>query len=353
MKRTLRKVYGKCYEISPNCLRNILSKAVFALTNKPFVNKSDVPLMKRFPGGYKGGLIISADFELGWAFRYSKRGAYPEKMANQTRENFPYFIKMFEDYEIPITWATVGHLMLSECKKGDHDWMHRIPYFENKHWIYNKGDWFDCDPYTNWKKAKTWYAPDLIEKILNSKVKHEIGCHTFTHIDFSDKNCPLEVAEDEIKACIEAAKKWNITLKSMVFPGGTYGNYEVLKKYGFTNYRKKMEYDLSYPELDRHGLIILPSSRGLGNNGLGWSQEYFFSLFKKYIDKAVSTYTVCHFWFHPSIDIWFLHNVFPRILKYAAELRNKNLLWIETMGNIAEFVRKIERKNLCQELLVL
>ena len=140
---------------------------------------------------------------------------------------------MFEDFCIPITWATVGHLFLSECKKEDHNRMRRIPYFENRNWAYNSGDWFDCDPYTNWEKAKAWYAPDLIEKILKSKVNHEIGCHTFSHIDFSDKNCSPEVAEDEIKSCIEAAKKWGIELRSIVFPGGTYGNIEIIKKYGY------------------------------------------------------------------------------------------------------------------------
>ena len=226
----MKQLYNKIKSKSPLPIRSLLMKASFALTKKPFAEPPDISRDKNFSNKKKDAfLVISADFELGWAFRYSKQNPYPEKMARRARENFPFLLRMFEKYDIPITWATVGHLFLKQCKKGEHDWMHRIPYFENRNWLYNKGDWFDCDPYTYWEKAKAWYAPDLIESILKSKVKHEIGCHSFSHIDLTYKNCPSEVAEDEIKACIEATKVWGIKLKSFVFPGGTYGNFEFSK----------------------------------------------------------------------------------------------------------------------------
>jgi hypothetical protein len=330
------EAYKRLYQNSPRYLKNILSKSVFVLTNKPYVNKTDNLDAKRFPHGYKGALIISADFELGWAWRYSRKKENPLEMARRARKNFPKLIKLFGDYSIPVTWATVGHLMLRSCNKDSHNWMRRIPYFRNEKWIYDKGDWFDADPCTSWDKAKEWYAPDLIEMILDSRVEHEIGCHTFSHIDMSYKNCPSEVAEDEIKACFESAKEWGIILKSFVFCAGTYGNYEVLKKYGFTNYRMKLRYDLSYPLIDQHEFVVMPSSCGLEIKGFGWSKEYFTRRLKKYIDRAVSTGTVCHFWFHPSIDEWFLSNIFPDILRHATELRDKNLLWIQTMAKVAE-----------------
>ena len=325
----VKKIYNKKY------IRKHLSKVLFSLKNRPSLdpkikgNKKD-----------KAIFVVSADFELGWAFRYSKSSSNPEKRAKQTRENFTFLLKMFEQYKISITWAIIGHLFLRECKKGDHDWMHRIPYFENRNWSYNKGDWFDCDPYTSSEKGKGWYAPDLIENILNSKVKHEVGCHSFSHIDLTYKNCPPEVAEDEIRACVEAAKDWGITLKSFVFPGGTYGNFEVLKKYGFTSFRKTLKYELTNPFIEGNGLVVIPVSNGLGDNGLGWSKEYYIKRLKKYIDRAIKTGTVCHFWFHPSIDEWFLHNVFPEILSYAAEMREQGKLWITTMEEIAEYINK-------------
>ena len=47
------------------------------------------------------------------------------KKAKQSRENVPVLLKIFEDFNIPITWATVGHLFLESCNKGDHDWMEK------------------------------------------------------------------------------------------------------------------------------------------------------------------------------------------------------------------------------------
>ena len=316
----------------------MFSKLLFSLKNRPRLEPGIAEKKS------EANLVISADFELGWAFRYSRKNNRPEEMADRARRNFPFLIKLFEEYNIKITWATVGHLFLRECKKGDHDWMHRIPFFTNKNWVFSKGDWFDCDPYSSIRDDKTWYAPDLIEKILNSRVEHEVGCHSFSHIDFSDKNCPRKVAEDEIKACIEVAKQWDINLKSFVFPGGTYGNYQTLKEFGFTNYRKILDYELMQPVIDENGLVIIPVSTGLGNNGLGWTKEYFFKRLKKYIDKAVENGTVCHFWFHPSIDEWFLHNVFPEILKYTSEKREEGKLRILTMTEIAKRVLKKNNK---------
>lgn len=326
------KIIKNVYNYKP--IKKHLSKALFLLKNRPTVNPNPIEKIE------KATFVLSADFELGWAFRFAKSNLDPVKKAELSRKNFPYLLKIFEEYNIPITWATVGHLFLRSCKTGDHDWMQRIPYFENKNWLYNKGDWFDCDPYTSWNKAKAWYAPDLIENILNSSVNHEIGCHSFSHIDLTYKNCPPKVAEDELKACVEVAKDWGIKLESFVFPGGTYGNFEILKKSGFKTFRQTLKYELDNPFYEKNGLLVIPVSKGLGNNGLGWSKEYFLYRFKKYIDKAIKTKMTCQLWFHPSIDEWFLHNVFPEILKYADQKRSEGKLLIATMKDIANKYKK-------------
>ena len=337
----IRRVYSSFRNFLPNNLKSDLSKLIFTFTNKPFVKKDNIPSTKKFPENFKGGMIISADFELGWAWRYAKNYDDPYKtaiiMANKARNNFPFLLQKFDEYNIPITWTTVGHLFLSECKEGEHDWMRRIPYFENRNWKYSTGDWFDCDPYSNIEKDNSWYGIDLIEEILNAEVSHELGCHTFSHIDFSDKNCPYQVADDEIKACIDAATPFNIKLKSLVFPGGTWGNIKILKKYGFTIYRKNINFDLAYPYRDHYGLLVSPTSAGFGR-AHDWTKEYYIKRYKKYIDKALTTGTVCHFWFHPSIDSWFLDNVFSDILLYAAEKREEGKLCVGTMGEIATYI---------------
>lgn len=317
-----------------------LSKIAFLTKNKPIVKKDKIDPSKKFSNREKGGLIISADFEMAWAWRYTKTGFDHTQKGKIERENFPKIIKVFEDYKIPITFATVGHLFLESCKKGDHNWMSRIPYFDD-HWKFTEGDWYDHDPHSNYKTAPEWYAPDLIQMILDSNVNHEIGTHTFTHIDFTYKNCPAQVAEDELKACMEAVKPYNIELKSMVFPGGTWGNIEILKKNGIDIYRKNVEHDLAYPWRDDQGLLVTNSSAALEYNlDYGWSSEYFLNRLKKYINKAIETNTIAHFWFHPSLVPYLLTNLFPAFLDYATEKRERGELWIGTMAQIANHINQ-------------
>jgi len=302
---------------------------------RPKVKKHDLQnLLKK---ENKGGVVISADFELAWAFRYSKKVNNPEKMAQQARQNFPTYLKLFDEYNIPITWATVGHLMIESCNKGDHDWMHRLPYFGSNHkWAFTSGDWFDCDPYTNYKKNNSWYAPDLIEAIQKSKVNHEIGCHTFSHIDFSDENCPSTVAEDEIKACLSAAEPWGIKLQSMVFPGGTYGNIEILKKYGISTYRRNFKEKLAIPYKDKDNLIVSHTTQMIGLSNPNYSVQFLAFRIIKMIQKAIFTNTVAHLWFHPSdpAAIEILTILLPKITK----LRENNKLWIGRMNDLKKII---------------
>lgn len=332
-----RKFYSMIRGIGGDKYKSALTKFIFDIGLKPTVRKNYEEI--KLPGGEKGGLIISADFEMAWAFRYSKRTKDYLTAALRERKHTPILVGLFEEYDIPITWATVGHLFLESCKKGDHDWMARIPHFDD-HWRFIEGDWFDHDPYTDYMKDGAWYAPDLIEVILKSKVKHEFGCHTFSHIDCSYKNCPPQVLDDEIQACKDAAKPWGIEFKSFVFPGGTNGNYEILKKHGIKIYRKNTKFDLSMPYRDELGLLVTTSSSSFGKTN-DWSAEYYVHRYKKFIDKAMKTGTIAHIWLHPSVDEWTLKNIIPEVLEYASEQREAGKLWVGTMDAVADYLDEI------------
>jgi len=327
------------YRFLPLDIKAVVSKASFFLNNKPKVLSNNNP-HPAFPGGEKGGVIFSADFELGWAVRFSKEKKSPDEFALRERKNIPHLTRLLDYYHIPVVWSTVGHLFLDSCKRGDHDWMHRIPYF-NDHWQFLEGDWFDCDPYSNHVKYPAWYAPDLIELILNAETEHEFACHTFSHIDCSYQNCPPEVIDDELKASFDAAKKWGIIFKSITFPGGKAGNYEILKKYGIGICRKRhFDFELAYPFFNEQGIIVTPTGPGLSMGYENWSHEYLISRYKKVIDKAIRTNTIAHFWFHPSQDERIFSELLPEMLKYCSAKRDKGQLWIGTMTEINDFIRK-------------
>jgi peptidoglycan/xylan/chitin deacetylase (PgdA/CDA1 family) len=329
----IKKIYGRLRKMLPKGFNGFITKSLYFLGIKPTVQQIKSPLNK-------GAVVFSADFEMAWAFRYSKKqAANAEKKGIEERNNVPVFVKLFEEYKIPITWATVGHLFLGECNKENgkvHPYMPRPDYFENKNWLFDKGDWYEHDPCTNFEKDPAWYAPDLIEMIKNSSVNHEFGCHTFSHIDMTYKNCTKEIAQAEIFECQKIARQNGFELKSMVFPGGTLGNYEVLKENGFTNYRKPLNYDVGLPVKDKHGLWAIPSSIGLDKTPYNWSSKTYIKQARSFLKKAAQKRMVVHFWFHPSMNKWYLENVFPEILKLTNSYREKGKIEVLTMQQVAE-----------------
>jgi hypothetical protein len=53
---------------------------------------------------------------------------------------------------------------------------------------------------------------------------------------------------------------------------------------------------------------------------------------------------IAHFWFHPSMDEWYIENVMPSVLEFIHKLENEGLIELLTMGQLAE--RVISNKKL-------
>jgi peptidoglycan/xylan/chitin deacetylase (PgdA/CDA1 family) len=304
------------------------SKLKFALGMSIVIEAHPNSSVSYIPKPYKSVCLISADFEMAWAFRFSKQFKNPHdeslQMASATRANVPNILKIADEYLVPITWATVGHLMLTHCdreKKVAHPDIVRLPYFENEFWKYDKGDWFDNDPCTSCKVNPEWYCPDLIEMIISSKTKHEIGCHTFSHIDCNDAVCSSEVFRSEIDKCIEVAEKYQLKLVSFVHSGHRIGHLKELAEYGFRSYRTNNYNCLGFPNWDVYGLWELKNTTGLDWRD-GWSASYHVKRYKKIIDLSIKHNAVCVLWFHPSFSPRFVSEVMPKVFEYLYNMRD-------------------------------
>jgi len=280
-------------------MKSYLSKLSFELGRNPKIEKRE-DWQKFIPKPYKAVLIISADFELAWAFRFTKSEKNPVenalKRARLARKNIPGIIELCKKYNIPITWATVGHLFLESCSKNSkyaHQELKRLKYFESPYWKFDQGDWFEADPCTNVDSAPEWYAPDLIDKIKKSGTKHEFGCHTFSHIDCRESVCPPEVFKSELNECRKLAGANDVDLKSFVFPGHTVGNIDYLKKLGFSSYRSNFANTLGHPVKRDDGLWEHKSTAEF-NIRSNWSIKYHIYRYKKLIDRAIKNNTTSH-----------------------------------------------------------
>jgi hypothetical protein len=322
-------------------IKSLFSKLNFALNLNPVIdNRKD--WRSFIPDPFKAVLLISADFELAWAWQYAKSFTNPVREAKAKalieRENIPEILSLFDMFNIPITWATIGHLFLESCNRIDgiaHTEMPHLNHFENDFWKFNSGDWFQNDPATDFKTDPAWYCPDLIKMIIDAKVKHEIGCHTFSHIDCRDSICPPNVFDWEILACKEAARPYGIELKSFVHPAHTIGNIDRLQAHGFTSFRTDIENVLAFPVRHDSGVWEIKNTASLYLRK-DWSIKYHIFRYKKIIDRAILSNTVCCLWFHPSVEREFVDRIMPELLRYI-DLRREEIL-ISTTADYIDWV---------------
>ncbi|NVO21369.1 MAG: polysaccharide deacetylase family protein [Bacteroidetes bacterium] len=322
----------------------ILQQLNFYLGRNPRLQKK-ADWRSFIPQPYKAVVILSSDFELAWAWQYAKRSKDPLQLAiqkaKQERENMPRLLKLCDEYNIPITWLTVGHLFLDSCTRGEHlthPEIPRLPHFENNFWKYAGKDWFENDPCTDFHKDPLWYCPDLIDQILASKTAHEIGCHTFSHIDCRDVVCSPELFRKEMEAWLQASKRFGIeNVTSFVHPGHTIGNLPALAEMGFTNYRTDYANILGFPHKDEHGLWEFTTTLEFDYYP-DWSDSTQVKRYITLFNRALEHHTLAYLWFHPSLDSRFIKNIMPKVFDWLN--RHRNEIWLVTKGEYVKWLKE-------------
>ena len=282
----------------------------------------------------RGAVTFSLDFEMAWAFQYSKvSGPRCVELGLRERQQVPKILAL------PATWATVGHLFLSSCSRDGkglaHAGMPRIPHFETRNWVFGLGDWYQHDPCTDVRRDPAWYAPDLVEAIVSARVGHELASHTFSHAGFGSY-CPAEVAGAELDNSIEAMKPYGVRPTTLVFPGNDIGWLDVVAAKGFRIVRAfpHPTAEISLPMRIDNDLWGVHSSTIVdGGTGAANLERRLFIL-KTYVDKAVASNLAAHFWFHPSLTLPRLHALLFPLVEYCAKLREQGSIDILTMEGL-------------------
>jgi hypothetical protein len=329
-------------------LKLFLNKLNFFIGNNPIIEKRK-DYRNFIPEPYKSVLLISADFELAWAWRFTKSADNPQEKAiykaTLERQNIPGIISNCEEFNIPITWATLGHLFLESCENDStvpHPDLPRLPWFENRFWKFERGDWFQGDPCTNYLKSPEWYCPDLIKQILDSPVKHEIGCHTFSHIDCRDAVCSEDVIRAELIECKRLAKQLKLNLRSFVHPGHTIGNLDVLAQEGFTNFRTNCRNVLGYPKKHINGLLEFEQTAEFIYRK-EWSIDYHIYRYITIVKRAIEGKKVCVLWFHPSFDRIIVERILPEVFAYIDD--NREEIWVTTHTEYVDWFKNASAKK--------
>lgn len=303
-----------------------------------------------------GTVVVSVDAELGWGFHDQDHP--PTDRLRGARDGWRTLLALCDEYGIEATWAVVGHLLLEDCQ-GRHV-EHPAP-----------DGWFAHERGDDALAPELRYAPDLIDAIQDAAVDHEIGLHTFSHVEFGDPTTTRRLARAEVAVSLELARDAGIEMESFVFPRNNVGHREALAAYGIDCYRGVAPHGdgltswnsrvgkllratvlrrpppLVDPTIDSYGLVTIPASLHLFSfEGLPRSLVELVAgdpvvrQAKLGIDAAVEEDGVFHLWLHPnSLTTTRDTERVRRVFEYLDERRSETTLTVETMAAVADQTR--------------
>ena len=294
-----------------------------------------------------GSVVVSIDAELGWGFH--DLSTPPPDRLEAGRRGWRSLATLLEEYEIPATWAVVGHLMLTDCD-GIHEDHPRGP------------EWFHRERAEWAERPDLRFSPGLISDLLESPVGHEIASHSFSHVLFGDPETSRETAAYELERSLEIATEWGLSLESFVYPRNDVGHREVLADAGIRTYRGRSptrdgirgmlgssiggDSLLVTPTVDEYGLVDVPASTFLfGFEGPArrmvesvWRDPMVVQVHRG-IEAAAASDGVFHLWLHPNNLVTGRDDRrVEAILERIQARRTEGRLRVETMGDVGSRV---------------
>lgn len=308
--------------------------------------------------GAPGVFTISFDTELTWGS--FDRPAFRDRFDSfrGTRNVVERLCALFEEYEIPATWAVVAHL-LADCAGVD-----RCGVVEPSEDTTDHGDsWYEQTPCVTGVARDLWCAPDLIGTIRSCETPQEIALHGATHLVFGDHS--RATAERELSTGVELLADAGIDAESFVYPRNRIAHVDLLAEYGIKSYRgrdarwfERRSLPDSVRKAARFGeelvgwtppavvpretdrAVSVPGSQVFRPNGGGWQWTPAGTQAKRAIrglNRAVETGSVFHLWCHPfnlTGDTEALLAAFERVLAHATQLRADGRLDVLPMQDV-------------------
>lgn len=160
--------------------------------------------------------IISLDFELMWGVRDKKTvGSYGSNILG-VREAIPAMLRLFTQYRVKASWATVG-LLLARTKSELRESLPQMrPSYANPELSPYEGGYLDklgedekSDPYH--------YGYSLAARIVDTPGM-ELASHTFSHYYCLESGQTAEQFRSDLQASVAACEKLGTRPTSIVFP---------------------------------------------------------------------------------------------------------------------------------------
>lgn len=292
-----------------------------------------------------GTVVFSLDVELGWGLWHID--PFPTDRVTAARAGWSWLADLFDRLEVPVTWAIVGHLFLSECDRDhrEHPAGRRC-----------------CTTGGPTRTRTPWFAHELVERVVSSSVDHDVGAHGFTHITFDHEVRDRSAIRRELAGVEAATRARDLTTRSFVYPRNRVEYRALLSEYDFTCYRgiqptrlggirkliaattNRWTPPLVEPSIDGHGLVDVPASMYLfsleGRIGTLVDRIHgdpVVNAARRGLEALRGTDRILHLWFHPNnLTSPTDRTRIRRIVQYAARLQAQGAVTIETMDSVAD-----------------
>ncbi len=299
-----------------------------------------------------GSVVFSLDAELAWGF--PDFDDPPMDRVDASRDAWTWLVDLFDEYDVPATWAVVGHLFLDDCDARHAD-------------LDAPDGWFAHETGALASRHDVRFAPDLVAAVRNADVDHDVGSHTFAHVPFDHPDVTSDLVDADLARAVAVAADQGLALESFVFPRNAVGFRDRLAKHGFRTYRsagtpggtglaraaRKVadvldpgRVPLVEPRVDEYGLVDIPPSlflfgfEGTPRDVLAtvWTDPIVRQAADA-IDRAADGDGVCHLWLHPNNVVDDAGRArLEAIVAHVARRRDEDGLLVETMRDVADRV---------------
>jgi hypothetical protein len=282
-----------------------------------------------------GKLTISIDLELAWGVWDTVTAEDLGFAETAERPICQALVELFDRHQVPATWLMVAALLDADSAKA------------------HPG------------KASCWYAPDVVERIVGAKARHEIGSHSGRHLYFD--RISAAAAQDDLEFAKDVHRAQGLGFESFVYPRGAVGHVDLVAGAGL---RVVRSHDVGLLRTVHHGgrlavramnfadqffpvppkpafvercgaLIDIPGSmQVLGRNGL---RRFVLPPVTRAklmlgLERARHSGGTFHLWFHPS-NFYYRRDeqlaTFAWFLERAADQASRGLIELRTMGSYA------------------
>ena len=182
-----------------------------------------------------GALVISLDFEINWGVRDQQTLAQYGTNLLGVRPAIPAMLALFAEYDLHVTWATVG-LLFFETKA---EMLAQLPAVRPDYADANLSPYLVLDQVGPDEAHDPYHFGRSLINQIRATPGQEMASHTFCHYYCLERGQTVEPFRHDLQTALRVAAAQGMQLKSLVFPRNQY-NADYLatcREAGISSYR--------------------------------------------------------------------------------------------------------------------